>query len=252
MSHTGTLHALARRVAPAPLRRAYWAAHAARERRRILAGRAHEPDLCAAVLRHVRPGWTCLDIGANCGLVAVPMAHAAGPTGRVIAFDPVVDNTRRLADNARACGVADRITIVQAAVADRSAPAVPLYPGRRASNAEWNITGADADGAPRAAVAAVPCVSIDDHLPPDAVVHLAKIDVEGAESLVLAGMTRTLDRCRPVLVIECHSPANWAACEALRGRGYDLTTLAGDPIRPGAPMVSHLVATAALAARRAA
>jgi hypothetical protein len=36
----------------------------------------------------VQPGMTALDIGANIGILTVPIARLAGPEGRVIAFEP--------------------------------------------------------------------------------------------------------------------------------------------------------------------
>ena len=43
---------------------------------------------------------------------------------------------------------------------------------------------------------------LDDVLPPDARVDLIKIDVEGAELLVLEGAVQTLRRCQPIVVFE--------------------------------------------------
>lgn len=43
---------------------------------------------------------------------------------------------------------------------------------------------------------------LDDALPPDARVDLIKIDVEGAELLVLEGAVQTLRRCKPIVIFE--------------------------------------------------
>ncbi|MFN4081686.1 MAG: FkbM family methyltransferase [Saprospiraceae bacterium] len=43
---------------------------------------------------------------------------------------------------------------------------------------------------------------LDDVLPPNARVDLIKIDVEGAELLVLEGAVQTLRRCKPIVVFE--------------------------------------------------
>jgi FkbM family methyltransferase len=44
---------------------------------------------------------------------------------------------------------------------------------------------------------------LDDVLPADRRVDFVKLDVEGAELLVLRGAAATLARCRPILVFEC-------------------------------------------------
>lgn len=41
-----------------------------------------------AMMRHVRPGMTVLDIGANLGYFTMLLADLVGPTGRVLAFEP--------------------------------------------------------------------------------------------------------------------------------------------------------------------
>lgn len=48
-----------------------------------------------AMLRVIRPGMTCLDIGANLGYFSVLMADLVGPTGRVLAFEPNLDMASR-------------------------------------------------------------------------------------------------------------------------------------------------------------
>jgi FkbM family methyltransferase len=47
-----------------------------------------DPKVTWVARRILRPGDTALDIGANLGLVAMAMADAVGPTGRIEAFEP--------------------------------------------------------------------------------------------------------------------------------------------------------------------
>jgi FkbM family methyltransferase len=47
-----------------------------------------DPKVTWVAQRILRPGDTALDIGANLGLVAMAMAHAVGPSGRIEAFEP--------------------------------------------------------------------------------------------------------------------------------------------------------------------
>jgi len=58
-----------------------------------------------------------------------------------------------------------------------------------------------------------------------------KIDVEGAELEVLAGMRRLLAQVQPVLVCEMHGK-NGAFCDAMDAAGYDVVSLDGpQPVR---------------------
>jgi hypothetical protein len=57
-----------------------------------------------------------------------------------------------------------------------------------------------------------------------------KLDVEGAEHLVLAGARRTLERSRPRLIFESW-PGVLRTCigQALQAAGYRVCALPGDP-----------------------
>jgi FkbM family methyltransferase len=43
---------------------------------------------------------------------------------------------------------------------------------------------------------------LDNIIPPDLPIHFIKIDVEGAEMLVLRGAEKTIQRCKPIVVFE--------------------------------------------------
>jgi len=53
-----------------------------------------EPDTTQFLINTIKPGWKCLDIGSNNGYFAEVMARCAGPTGSVMAFEPL----KRLVD----------------------------------------------------------------------------------------------------------------------------------------------------------
>lgn len=49
-----------------------------------------EADLTAWMIKNIKPGWTCLDIGANTFYFTEIMSRLAGPTGLVLGFEPIV------------------------------------------------------------------------------------------------------------------------------------------------------------------
>jgi len=53
-----------------------------------------DDELTNFMIQNIKPGWKCLDIGSNTGYFAEVMARLAGPTGSVIAFEPI----KRLVD----------------------------------------------------------------------------------------------------------------------------------------------------------
>lgn len=74
--------------------------------------RTDEPAL-AALLSHVRPGETWIDIGAGAGRYALPIARALAPSdGRVIAVDPSVGMLAGLKEIAAEHGI-DNVRVVE-------------------------------------------------------------------------------------------------------------------------------------------
>lgn len=237
---------LAQRLIPKPLRAAYWNLRLAfayhRFRTRVRTGRFHEPAVCAAIKRHLRSGGTGIDVGANVGYLTAFMAYRVGPAGRVHAFEPHPDNVEILKANLVRHRLTDCVTVHSTAVTDGKDGTVTLFAGRRRAAAEWNIRGHDVNGQTTAAQMQIPAVALDAAISPGQRIDLMKIDVEGAESLVLAGMQRILCEQTPVLIIECHSEDNWLACTALTDMGYRLCDLRGKALPLDTPQLSHLIA----------
>jgi hypothetical protein len=103
---------------------------------------------------------------------------------------------------------------------------VNLHHGRGRATEEWNIMGRDLEGRPTPPELEVAATSLDAYFN-GATVDLVKIDVEGAEAEVLAGMRRLLREKRSVLVIEFHDEAGWAGRQELLDAGYDLYEMDG-------------------------
>ena len=146
--------------------------------------------------RWVRPGDTVVDVGANIGWNAVRAARLAGPEGRVVAVEPTPDTLAVLRRNVAACGLG---TIEVA----------PAAAGRAAGTAELFVRGGVSAGnslypesryARVTRVVEVPVVPLDALV--EGVAGLVKIDVEGAELEVLAGMERLLAAPGLVLIVE--------------------------------------------------
>jgi FkbM family methyltransferase len=154
----------------------------------------HEMDFYE---RTVRPGMTVLDVGAHVGLYSVIGARRVGPTGRVFSFEPVPATIEFLRQNVERSG-AGNVTIVPKAV------------GSTASRVRINWSP-DRLGASSAARSGerhidVDVVSLDEFCSAENVApDFVKIDVEGGELDVLAGMRQVLSG-RPVVLMEMNIP----------------------------------------------
>jgi FkbM family methyltransferase len=148
----------------------------------------------------LRPGDAALDVGANVGHYTARMSELVGPAGRVIAIEPVVETFALLAANAPYFCFPN-VTLLNLAASDKPAScrfSVPTWP----------------DGTPNGYLAHLDphgpgsCLAIRlDALELPIPLRLAKIDAEGHEGRVLAGMRRLLERDRPVVILERNAEA---------------------------------------------
>jgi len=48
-----------------------------------------EPYVTHWMMKNIKPGWVCLDIGANIGYYTEVLARLSGPNGKVLSFEPL-------------------------------------------------------------------------------------------------------------------------------------------------------------------
>jgi FkbM family methyltransferase len=182
-----------------------------------------EPGVQEALRRHIRPGDTVYDIGANIGFFAILGARLAGPEGRVEAFEPVPASAAAVRANAELNGLAT-VSVHQMAVGSSGGSATLLVPDEHS----WSHL-ADRGWHPGTREQMeVPVIALDEEIaggrlpPPDVI----KIDVEGSEIAVLEGFRETL-RTRPVTVIcELHE-TNAEVLSLFGWLGYSIENLDG-------------------------
>jgi len=164
----------------------------------------YELDTARVIKRLLRPGDHFVDGGANIGYFTLLAAKLVGPTGRVDAFEPLPDNRARLEANLHRNGLADRVRVHPAALSDAAGTAtIHRFAGDEGNHGTASLFAGD--GAVVARSISVPTVRMDEALS-DTTPALIKLDVEGAESLAIAGMTGLLRAQRPPAVILEHNP----------------------------------------------
>jgi FkbM family methyltransferase len=160
-------------------------------------------------------GDVVLDIGANTGHFTLLFSHIVGSSGEVHAFEPVPPTFAVLKENlARRCWYRN-VTVNNLALSD-SAGEVPMYlPNKdhgQASLAKHHA-GSWSNNAP---VETFQChkLTLDEYARSlTRRINFIKIDVEGAELLVLKGAAATLRKDRPTIFFEISD--DWS-----KGFGY--------------------------------
>lgn len=163
---------------------------------RRLSGANYEQRFDDALMRSIRNGDMIWDVGANLGLYTRRFAAAAGPQGRVVAFEPSPGNLRVLRELLALDGA---VTVMPVALSDRPGMATLYLNGD-----DQGVTDSLVPRTPDAIAHEVPVRCGDDFLELG-VPNVIKIDVEGFELEVLRGMPSVLASCdlRSVL-IEVH------------------------------------------------
>lgn len=168
----------------------------------------------------LRPGDWALDIGANIGHYTQRLSDLVGPAGRVIAFEPVPQTFALLTANVRQFATANT-TLINAAVSDRLevlGMEMPSFASGLSNYYRAHLVS----GSQGLQVLTVPV----DALGLDGRVKLIKIDAEGHEATVLAGMRQLLQAHRPTLILETGSDELVASLVAM---GYRAERLPGSP-----------------------
>lgn len=184
----------------------------------------------------IKPGGVFYDVGAHVGFISFVAAEWVGPTGRVVAFEPLPLNVSFLKKHIE-INRADNIELFAVAVSDRS------------GEQRFDVAG----GTGRGRIAAgggvpITTVSLDElvaagRIPPPNVI---KMDVEGAEFLALTGAGATIRQHMPTILLSTHGDLVKKQCEELlRGFGYQLRYFCDrDLIATTATKLQLLAATA--------
>ncbi len=228
-------------------------------------GRAFREDegLTRLLASEVRAGDVFVDVGANVGYYSVLAARAGA---RVHAFEAQHALARSLVSSAALNAFEERITVTHGALSDRAEGFADFFLA-----ADPSLLGVPSllphDWLRGGGVERVPVTTLDAYAQRNAItrIDVIKIDVEGAESLVLRGMRDVLQRCRPRLIVleawpetitfdsvtpdvahRAHGAARFAECRAvLAESGYAPRGIARDGSLVPMPAVVTAVANVA-------
>jgi FkbM family methyltransferase len=159
--------------------------------------RSSDAPLIHVLIRDFRPGTIAIDVGANIGTYSKAFSESISTSGVVLAVEADPNNAeylrRRFADSAS-------IRVVEAAAADKSGMLRLRQDPYNPAGHALSDTGI-----------AVASISIDELVDQIGMpVSIMKIDVEGAEPLVIRGAKATIERDLPTILLE-YSPERMSA-----------------------------------------
>ncbi len=141
----------------------------------------------------LRKNSNCVDIGAHRGSILGEIVSIA-PDGIHYAFEPVPKHYQYL------CRTFPKVNVLPFALNNHEKQEIFVHNLSHPTRSGFqNVIHADSDAIETILVETKP---LDQIIPPDLHVDFIKIDVEGAEALVIEGGLQTILRNRPIIVFE--------------------------------------------------
>ncbi len=173
--------------------------------------------------RFVNPGDVFVDAGANCGIFTVAAACVVGKKGRVLSFEPALEAGKILRRNIALNGL-EHVTYIPAALSDRDGRSRLYHHGGPVA-----YSLADDQTGPCDDYEEIETITLD-RCAADAglsAINMIKMDVEGAEELVLRGGSGIIRSSRPHILFELNPIAarrfglsTYGAWDWLKAEGY--------------------------------
>lgn len=195
---------------------------------------AYETDHEQALASLVRRGDSCIDVGANIGLISLELARLTGLTGTVLSFEPEPTAFRILLANLARNAVSP-VRSFNLAASDKVGVSTLQSPAGRAEYATLaSLVHPSAHAGKRVSIQ-VMVDSLDRvALPLLNDCRLLKLDTEGHELHVLMGSALLISRWRPHIsleivpkLLESHGSTTDGVLDWLSERSYSLRDLSG-------------------------
>lgn len=148
--------------------------------------------------QRLKPGMTAIDVGANFGYYTLLMGETVGTAGHVLAVEPNPEAATLLQESVNLAGHWTQTRVVPQALSAYAGRAWLYAPDGEPKNASL-VGQADLPGGTTVEVATV---TLDELALPYSKVDLVKIDAEGGEQGIVAGMQQLIARDRPLIVLE--------------------------------------------------
>ncbi|HPX73345.1 MAG: Hexuronic acid methyltransferase AglP [Euryarchaeota archaeon ADurb.BinA087] len=151
----------------------------------------------AVMKRVLKPDSNCIDVGCHEGAILTEMIRLA-PKGTHFAFEPLPDLYQKLTVSFGNC---PNVHIYDDALSDTEGTTVFQYVTSNPGYSGFRIREYEKPSETIEEIT-VRTNLLDNTIPEDTMIHLIKVDVEGAELEVFRGSVNTIKRNRPVIIFE--------------------------------------------------
>ena len=189
-----------------------------------------EEDVEKNIHSLVKPGMCVLDIGANVGYHTFRMSKLTIPSGQVYAIEPTSWAYRRLIRNASLNPDLNNIIFSQLGLSNADTGTVPVQ-----FQSSYRL-----DGKQQSTTENIELITLDTYLEREGITKLdfIKLDVDGFEGKVLQGASKSLNKMRPIILMELNPSTMLendddpdVMVQILMQAGYRFETSHGQPIK---------------------
>lgn len=211
------------RTKEGPMKGGRWSLKAGGKIFRVIQG-SYEVDQTQAFVKEVKSGDCLLDVGAHVGWYSLLSSRLVGSHGKVLAVEANPRNYWYLSRHIQINANTDNIDAIHLGVADRKGV---LQFEAGTGTGTGHLADGDAEDTVQVATDRLDNLIADRQWVPT---HI-KIDVEGAEVMVLKGAEQLLKSHRPLLFLSTHGDTIKQDCMAfLSELGYQFETMSGQAV----------------------
>lgn len=164
-------------------------------------GGTHEPGTCRVVESLIEAGDHVIDVGAQVGLLTLAMGRAVGASGTVLAIEASQALAECLRRTLMINGLNENCQIVEMAVSDRVGQATFHLAERSGHSSLIALSEKSQE-------VQIQTAPLDEIVERGKEISLIKVDVEGAELLVLQGMKRILEENPEIILVVEFGPSH--------------------------------------------
>ncbi|KKM39490.1 hypothetical protein LCGC14_1564570 [marine sediment metagenome] len=170
----------------------------------VIRGCKHEEGAWKFAERFLKPGMTCVDVGANQGFYTILMRKKVGDVGQVFAFEPSSLELMKLFDNLSLNNLNSGSCYITPLALSYHIGKSRYYENTEGHASRSSLAPLAKEVRGKVLLTEVGTTTLDflKGTAPLTRLDLLKIDTEGAELEVLRGARRTLKELKPTIIIE--------------------------------------------------